>query len=97
MIEANKAYTEVKRPSVAPLPHPTIAVLSRIIFLETATVCIDNKLNVDTIYRTSGQGFRQSTARTFFCLLETAFRTFYAYRFVLSSYHYFFLVSDPVW
>jgi len=66
MIEANKAYTEVKRPSVAPLPHPTIAVLSRIIFLETATVCIDNKLNVDTIYRTSGQGFRQSTARTFF-------------------------------
>jgi len=27
----------------------------------------------------------------------TAFRTFYAHWFVSFSYHYFFLVSDPVW
>jgi len=27
----------------------------------------------------------------------TVFRTYYAHRFVLFSYHYFFLVSDPVW
>ena len=44
MSEANKAYTEVKRPSVAPLPRPTTAVLSSITFLETTTACIDNKL-----------------------------------------------------
>jgi len=70
MTEANKAYTEVKRPSVAPLPHPTTAVLSSNTFLETATACIDNKLNVDTIYlNTSGQGFRQSPTQTFFFLL----------------------------
>jgi len=65
MTEANKAYTEVNRPSVAPLPHPATAVLSSITFLETATACIDNKFN---FLPRSGQGFRQSPARTFFCL-----------------------------
>jgi len=27
----------------------------------------------------------------------TDFQAYYAHRFVLFSYHYFFLVSDPVW
>jgi len=75
MIAANKAYTEVKRPSVAPLPHPATAVglLSSITFLETATVCIDNKLNVDTIYLRLAKAFDKVPHERFFLSSQDCF------------------------
>ena len=92
MTEANKAYTEVKRPSVAPLPHPTTAVLSSNTFLETATACIDNKLNVDTIYlNTSGQGFRQSPTQTFFFLL--GLRLLFELTMLISLFYLHIIIS----
>jgi len=91
MIAANKAYTEVKRPSVAPLPHPATAVglLSSITFLETATVCIDNKLNVDTIYLRLAKAFDKVPHERFFVFSRLLFEL------IMLTSHYFFLVSNP--
>ena len=60
----------------------TTALLSSVTFLETVIACIDNKLNVDTIYL--------DLAKTFDKVLHERFLAF-------SDFFYFFLVSDLVW